>query len=110
MAGSRKGVAKAAPALKNGDSPLIIEIDMDNMTIGDLGLFDEFKQAKFIADRTGRKPDYPMGKMVSFLDRIVVGGVSHLPYRRLAEVMDLTMTALGEEMRGINDEENPLDR
>lgn len=58
-----------------------IVVNLDKLLIGDLRTLD----------RAGRR-DLPTGELIDFLDKIVEGGVSHLPLYRLNEITD----ALGE--------------
>jgi Mor family transcriptional regulator len=53
-----------------------IRVDLSQLTIGDLRLFDKFQGG-----------DVSNAALVDFLDRIVVGGASHLPLTALSDVM-----------------------
>jgi hypothetical protein len=72
----------------NGASP--VQIDLEHLLIGDL----EF------LERAGNK-DLPPSELVDFLDRVVVGGVRHLPLGRLVSIVE----ALGE---AVSEAANPV--
>lgn len=59
-----------------------IEVDFSSLTIGDLALFDAFK------NNSASQAD-----MVKLLDRVVVGGASRLPLTRLKDVVDAVVKA-----------------
>lgn len=69
----------------NGAAPIEIKIDLDNLTIGDLETLDS----------AGRR-ELPMKDMIAFLERVVVGGVRHLPLSRMGAIIDALGEAIGE--------------
>lgn len=64
-----------------------VEIDLDGLLIGDLELLDKAKDG-----------DLPAKEMIGFLDRIVKGGVRHLPMRYLAVIIDHLGDAISESV------------
>lgn len=64
----------------NGKEPSLV-VDMDQLLISDLETLDRASAKKL-----------PTSELIKFLDRIVVGGVRHLPLRRLGDIIE----ALGE--------------
>ena len=70
----------------NGKEP--IKVDMDLLLIGDLETLDRAASKKL-----------PTSELIKFLDRIVVGGVRHLPLTRLSDITD----ALGEAVKDAAD-------
>ena len=66
-------------------APDAITVDLSGMTIGDLAMFDAMS-----------KKELSMSEMVTFLDRLVVGGARHLPLARLREVMAAVQVAVVE--------------
>ncbi len=83
-------MAEAAVKVKevaktNGAVPVEIKIDLDNLLIGDLETLD----------RAG-KNDLPMTELVGFLEKVVVGGVRHLPMSRLGTIIEALTGAIGE--------------
>lgn len=81
---------KEAPTLEldkqvdaNGEEPLAV--DMDLLLIGDLETLDRASSKKL-----------PTSELIVFLDRIVVGGVRHLPLRRLGDIIEALGNAVTE--------------
>lgn len=68
---------------QNGSAPLVVEINFDNLTIGDLELID----------KAGRR-DLPISDMLDLLDRIVVGGARQLPLAHMQAIF----SALNEKI------------
>ena len=62
-----------------------ITLDFDKLTIGDLELLD----------RAGRGEPVT-SEIIALLDRIVEGGVRHLPLSRLPEVVEALTDAIGQ--------------
>ena len=53
-----------------------IKINLDNLTIGDLELMDQ-----------AARGEIPMAELVDLLDRVVEGGVRHLPLTALKDIV-----------------------
>lgn len=94
----------SAPAASN-NTPLILEFDMDQMVIGDLALIDRFR-TETAKKKAGKKAEFPMGELVEFLDRVVVGGASQIKFSRFAEVMTRFGEALNSYMGGTTEPES----
>jgi hypothetical protein len=62
-----------------------IEIDLDGLLIGDLEVLDRAKDGNL-----------PMNEMITFLDRVVTGGVRKLPMRYLSVIIDRLGEAIAE--------------
>lgn len=60
-----------------------LTVDLDQLTIGDMELFDRIAVQKA-----------SNGEIVGLLNRVVVGGVNHLPYKQLPRVMEALKDAL----------------
>jgi len=65
------------PAAIGADGSLNLKVDLSNLKIKDLILFEEM-QGK----------DVSQADIVRFLDRVVVGGVGEFPLARFPDVMD----------------------
>lgn len=77
------------------DETLQIKVDFSTLTIGDMALFDKFKDNQ--ASNT---------ELVKFLDRVVVGGASHLPLTALQDVMSALQDAVTEMSNPVVNEKN----
>lgn len=65
----------------------VIEIDLDKLTIGDLELIDRW-----------RSTELPLTDRVKLLDRVVKGGVKHLPLKLYATALDKLGDAVASAM------------
>lgn len=71
------------------ESEIKIEVNIDALTIGDLELLD----------RAGTKELAPR-ELVGLLDRLVVGGVRHLPLSSMSNVATAIGDAIKHETQG----------
>lgn len=62
---------------------IVIEIDADKLTFGDLELFEKAKQKKAT-----------MAELIPLLEKIVVGGIRHIPVARMQEVTEAIEDAI----------------
>jgi hypothetical protein len=62
-----------------------IKVDLSGLTIGDLRLFDAMQNRQASQD-----------ELITFLDRVVVGGASQLPLTRLGDVMAAIQAAVAQ--------------
>lgn len=60
-----------------------VQVDLSKATIGDLRLLDGVARGKT-----------PLGEMVDFLDRVVIGGAAQLPMTEYRAVMEAVMSAI----------------
>lgn len=65
-----------------------VQIDRSKLTIGDMRLFGQ------LSISAGNVSPELLGQMVDMLDRLVVGGASHLPYAELPGVIAAVATQL----------------
>ena len=79
------GVADTEKALQTAKKLIEIEIDLDGLLIGDLEVLDRAKDGNL-----------PMKDLITFLDRVVVGGVKHLPMRYFSLIVDKLGDAIAE--------------
>lgn len=77
--GTPQGEAKA----KAGGIEIVIDLDL--LTIGDLEILDRAKDGNL-----------PMKEMISFLDRVVEGGVRHLSVKYFSPIIDQLGDAIAE--------------
>lgn len=85
VAAETNGVADTEKALQAAKKPIEIEIDLDGLLIGDLEVLDRAKDGNL-----------PMKDLITFLDRVVVGGVKHLPMRYFSVIVDELGDAIAE--------------
>lgn len=64
-----------------------IEIDLDGLLIEDMEILDRAKDNQL-----------PTGELITFLDRIVIGGVRKLPMRYLSPIMEKLGEAISESV------------
>lgn len=90
----------ARPAIRQ------VVVDISRMTIGDIALLDEFRE---IAEqkRKGRDVQMPIGRMITFMDRIVEGGISDLPATSLSDVMEVVSQAVSDMMSRAQGSDDP---
>lgn len=81
------GIVTNGVAEANKVKTIEVEIDLDGLLIGDLELLDKAKDG-----------DLPAKEMVGFLDRIVKGGVRHLPMRYLGVIIEQLGDAISESV------------
>jgi hypothetical protein len=69
---------------------LRLDVDRSKITLGDL---------RFIAQMSGNKSMSPetMERMFDMLERVIVGGIEHIPYDALPQVMEAVSSALNPE-------------
>jgi hypothetical protein len=67
----------------NGEEPIIV--DIDKLTIGDLETLDKASARKLSTV-----------ELIEFLEGIVVGGIRHLPIKRLGDVIKALGNAVSE--------------
>jgi len=72
---------------------LKIEVNLDAMTIDDLVFLEEAGNAKV-----------KMAELKAFLDRVVVGGVGHLPIKALKDVAEAITDAVQAEANPTTDD------
>lgn len=60
-------------------------VNLDNLTIGDLELFDSWSRG-----------EAPIKNILDVLDRAVEGGVRHLPLSQIGDVVAAIREAVGE--------------
>lgn len=81
------GVADTEKALQAAEKTITIEIeiDLDGLLIGDMEVLDRAKDGNL-----------PMKELITFLDRVVAGGVKHLPMRYFSVIIDRLGDAIAE--------------
>lgn len=92
--------APAVPAIRQ------IIVDVSLMTIGDIALLEEFRDAA-ARRKKGQDAQMPMGRLIAFMDRIVEGGISDLPATQLGPVMERVSEAVNGMMTQAQGSDDP---
>jgi len=91
MSNKQAGSKPAARPLGLDGKELEIKINLDKLTFGDLEMALDYEDGKT-----------PVKELLPFLNRVVVGGVKHIPLNAMPAIMD----ALSDALAGMGNPKN----